>query len=93
MTQTTATPEVIHDQAARRFVIATASGDAYLSYALRRQGVVALEHTWVPASERGRGLGQRLVSHAVAWCEAHTLDIDPACPFVRDWLQSRGRDR
>jgi len=76
------TPAILHDPD-RRFYV-EANGDvAYLAYQRVDDRTVDYISTFVPASLRGRGLGERLVRHALDWARAHGQTVIPTCTFVR----------
>ena len=77
---------IIHDQAGHRFIGETPSGPAVLAYTPAGPGALELYSTYVPAAERGRGLGGQLVQAAVAFAREHGLRIIPTCWYVADWM-------
>jgi len=50
-------------------------------------GVVLLVHTEVDPAFAGQGLGERLVTGALADLRARGLRLVPICPFVRSYLR------
>jgi len=67
----------------RRFHV-EANGDlAYLAYKRVDDHTVDYISTYVPATLRGRGLGERLVRHALDWARAHGQTVIPTCSFVQ----------
>lgn len=75
-----------HDAGRRRFTTKLPAGEAYLSYARPRPGVLDLQHTIVPPAEQGRGVGDSLVRHALGFAREHGERVIPTCPFVESWL-------
>lgn len=53
----------------------------------RRAQVVHMTHTEVPASLEGRGIAAALVSTALTWIRDEGLQLEPACSYVRSYLQ------
>ena len=53
----------------------------------RRPDAIALVHTEVSASLKGRGLGADLVRAALDDLRARGLQIVPICPFVRSYIR------
>lgn len=45
--------------------------------------LVIVDHTGVPDSLRGQGVGQALAAHVVAEARAKGFRIVPLCPFLR----------
>lgn len=77
-----------HDVDSHRFLGETASGTAVLAYTRVPSGALELYSTYVPAPERGRGLGGRLVEAAVAYAREQGLRIVPTCWYVAEWLDA-----
>ncbi len=74
--------DVTHLPETSRFEV----GEAYLSYARNGNGMV-IEHTIVPSSMEGQGVGGTLVREAVAYGKAEGLDVSATCSFARKWLE------
>jgi hypothetical protein len=85
--------QIRHDVDAYRFLGETPSGTAVLSYAPAGAGVLELYSTYVPAAERGRGLGGELVRAAVEFARERRLRIIPSCWFVAEWLAAHPEHR
>lgn len=81
--------DIHHDPAARKFSLRLSGGEAHLFYAPRGDGVLDFQSTFVPESERGRGVGERLVSWALDWARAGGYQVVPTCWFVRDVMRRR----
>ncbi len=79
--------KVVHNQARRRFELATESGTAVLEYAEKPGGVLDLYHTLVPRADRGKGAGRTLVREAMEYARAHRVHIIPTCPYVAAWIE------
>jgi uncharacterized protein len=45
--------------------------------------LIIVDHTGVPDSLRGQGVGQALAAHVVAEARARGFRIVPLCPFLR----------
>lgn len=56
---------------------------AELTFVKAGPGKIIANHTGVPDSLRGQGVGQALVARLVADARAAGLRIAPRCPFVR----------
>jgi hypothetical protein len=50
-------------------------------------GVVTFAHTEVEPQLQGRGLGGRLIAHALDEARARGLTVRPLCPFVADFIE------
>lgn len=76
-----------HDMEANRFVMKTDHGEATLDYQRADQDTLDYRSTFVPEEDRGHGVGEALVLHAVDWAEETGFRVLPTCPFVRRVLQ------
>jgi predicted GNAT family acetyltransferase len=78
------------DQAHHRFEITTADqpGDAEAGVLeFRLVGTVAsMNHTQIPATLRGKGLGDVLVRAALDYARSQGWQIRPRCPFVAAFI-------
>lgn len=61
------------------------SGDdvAEMTYSRAGQTRIIIDHTGVPDSMRGLGVGKRLVEAAVTDARAEGVKIIPLCPFAK----------
>jgi uncharacterized protein len=80
-------PQVEHDPATHRFQARVSSGTAVLSYAPVSPGLLELYSTYVPAADRGHGIGGRLVESAVAYAREQGMRIIPTCWYVGQWIR------
>ncbi len=80
--------EIRHDASRGRFFAVIDGKEAYLSY--RPAGGKKLDYrsTFVPADQRGRKIGERLVKHALGYARENGYEVIPTCPFVR-WVMER----
>ena len=74
--------DVTHLPAQSRFE----SGAAYLTYR-EADRVFDLQHTIVPKSMSGQGVGGALVQAAVDYARNAGLELVVTCPFAKKWLQ------
>ncbi|HKT59490.1 MAG TPA: GNAT family N-acetyltransferase [Gemmatimonadales bacterium] len=84
---------VQHDTARSRFVIALPDGDAQLLYAMFADDVIDLQHTEVPPSGKGKGVGDALVRAALAHARARGFRVMATCPYVQAWLRRHPEER
>jgi hypothetical protein len=70
----------------RRFYIELDGEVAYLAYRRVDDQTVDYISTYVPAPLRGRGLGERLVRHALDWARDQGLTVIPTCTFVQKFV-------
>lgn len=85
--------DVRHDPERSRFFIPLADGDAEIFYAPFAEDVLDLQHTEVPPSGRGSGLGDALVRAALAYARDRHMRVMATCPFVRAWLRRHPDER
>ncbi len=72
----------------RRFEMMLGEGKtAFIQYAERGEGVLALTHTEVPEEFEGKGIGGRLVKGTLEIVQNENLKIVPVCRFVAVYLQ------
>ena len=84
---------VQHDPRRRRFFVALPEGEAELIYGDFAEDVLDLQHTEVPASARGQGVGDALVRAALAFAREHGRRVMATCPYVQRWLKAHPEDR
>lgn len=76
-----------HDMDNNRFVTETPNGEAVLEYSRADAHTLDYRRTFVPEADRGSGIGEALVVHALDWAEENGFEILPSCPFVRRVLE------
>jgi uncharacterized protein len=84
---------VQHDPARSRFVVALPDGDAELLYDMFADHVIDLQHTEIPASGKGKGVGDALVRAALAHARERKLRVIATCPYVQAWLRRHPEER
>jgi predicted GNAT family acetyltransferase len=80
--------EIVHDAAGHRFYAELPSGIALMVYAPAADRVMDFYSTYVPPSERGRGVAGRLVEAGLAWARTEGVRIIPTCWFVAQWVRA-----
>ncbi len=70
-----------HNSAAQRFEVMVDGHVAYMSYLLDAQ-TINYNHTIVPPTLGGQGLGTELVKYGLAYARVNHLQVVPTCPFV-----------
>ncbi|MFT3779155.1 MAG: GNAT family N-acetyltransferase [Ottowia sp.] len=73
------------NEAARRFELTVDGHVAYEEFE-RFPGGIAYLHTVVPPALEGRGIGSRLVKHALDYAAAEGLKVRPDCSFVKTYI-------
>lgn len=69
-----------------RFELAVDGGTAVLQY-MERDGALYLTHTEVPPELEGKGIGSRIVKHALEEARGRGVKVAPWCPFVRAYIE------
>jgi predicted GNAT family acetyltransferase len=80
-------PRVADNPRASRYELWLGATRAGLIEYRSKPGVVLLVHTEVDPAFEGQGLGERLVTGALADLRARGLKVVPLCPFVRAYLR------
>jgi len=74
-------PEITHDQAGSRFVVALEGYEACLMY--RRKGAeLDLYHTYVPEVFRGCGIAEKLCKAGFEYAKTNQLTVIPSCSYI-----------
>ena len=55
--------------------------------------ILDLQHTEIPASGHGQGVGDALVRAALAYAREHGLRVIATCPYVQAWLKRHPGER
>jgi predicted GNAT family acetyltransferase len=82
-----------HDAQGHRFVLRLADGEARLVYGYFSDEILDLQHTEIPASGHGQGVGDALVRAALAYAREHGLRVIATCPYVQAWLKRHPGER
>lgn len=79
-------PEILHQPEQQRFICNTGTGEAVITYQLHGN-TIDFNHTYVPATARGRGIAALLVDAAAAWARGQGYTLSASCWYARDYLQ------
>lgn len=74
--------KVRKDESESKFVADLEHGEAYVAYVELDGDRLDFRSTWVPPEDRNRGLGERLVLHALDRAREAGARVIPTCPFV-----------
>jgi predicted GNAT family acetyltransferase len=77
---------VVNNPRKRQFEIQLGQEMALLAYR-ERPGQIELMHTEVPISQRGKGIGERIVKFALEYARQNQLQVIPSCRFVQAYLK------
>lgn len=73
----------------QRFVVEMDGEEAELTYRPVDDGTLEYDHTFVPDAFRGRGVGARLVKHALDYARDQGYTVVPTCPFVTEFAERK----
>ena len=77
---------VVNNPQKRQFEIQLGQEMGLLAYR-QRPGQIELMHTEVPKSQRGKGIGERIVKFALEYARQNQLEVIPSCRFVQAYLK------
>lgn len=66
-----------------RYVVRLDGAEAEMTYSRAGEHTLIIDHTGVPDTLRGRGVGQALVQRAVEDARSEKHKIVPLCPFAK----------
>ena len=78
--------DVKHDPAAKRFSIQSAGELATVAYE-RSGDTVTFTHTIVPPAIEGNGVATAIARSALAWARDEGLKVVPQCGFFVDFME------
>lgn len=84
---------VKHDRERQRFFMTLADGEAELFYAPFADRILDLQHTEVPRSAQGQGVGDALVRAALVYAREYDFRVIATCPYVQRWLRKHPEER
>lgn len=76
---------IIHNQKAQRFETTIDGQTGYISYQ-DHDNILTYDHTIVPQSLGGRGVGSALVKHALDFARQQHKKVVPQCSFVSSYI-------
>ena len=77
---------ITHDESAQRFETIIDGQTGYISYQ-QRNNTLVYDHTIVPQSLGGRGVGTALVKHALDYAREQNKKVVPQCSFVSTYIK------
>ena len=80
--------EIRHESERGRFVADLEEGRALLDYARVDERTWDLRRTWVPESQRGRGVARSRVRHVPDRAAGQGVKVSPSCWFVETFLEA-----
>jgi uncharacterized protein len=91
--EATAATEVTDNPQRERFELRVDGSLVGIADYQRDREVITFTHTEIDAEQRGRGLAAVLVGAALEASAAADLTVVPVCPYVRDFIERRNRQR
>jgi len=82
--------DVIHQSAQQRFLIETPDGECVLAYSVYEEHgewVIDFTSTFVPPSQRGHGLAEKLVRTGLHWAREQSFIPQASCWYVAKFLR------
>ena len=79
-------PTITHRPEAQRFETTINGQTGYISYQ-ERDNTLIYDHTIVPQSLGGRGVGSALVKRALDFAHEHDKKVIPQCSFVSAYIK------
>jgi predicted GNAT family acetyltransferase len=70
-----------------RFELEIGDYVAFVDYAMRSEGAIALLHTEVPKELGGRGVGSILAKAVLENVRSHGLKVEPHCEFLAGYIK------
>ena len=77
---------ITHNESAQRFETIIDGQTGYISYQ-QRNNTLVYDHTIVPQSLGGRGVGTALVKHALDYAREQNKKVVPQCSFVSTYIK------
>ncbi len=77
--------DISHNKDSNRFETTIEGQTGYISYQ-ERGDILVYDHTIVPQALGGRGVGSKLVKHALDYARDHDKKVVPQCSFVSSYI-------
>lgn len=77
--------DIIHNESGKRFETTIDGQTGYISYQDNGDALI-YDHTIVPNELGGRGVGSKLVKHALDYAREHDKKVVPQCSFVSSYI-------
>ena len=82
---------VEHDETRHAFTVDLGGEQAELTYARPSEGVIDLNHTFVPTSGRNKGVADLMAKAAFAYAKENNLKVIPTCPYIASWVKKNAQ--
>lgn len=77
--------DIIHNESGKRFETTIDGQTGYISYQDNGDALI-YDHTIVPNELGGRGVGSKLVKHALDYAREHDKKVVAQCSFVSSYI-------
>jgi len=74
--------KIEHDARHQEFSLKINGAKAFITYTVKN-GVVYLDHTEVPSSLRGQGVGRKLVEQTLEYIETNNIESVAVCSYAK----------
>ena len=78
---------VQHDETRHAFTVDVDGEQAELTYTRPSEGVIDLNHTFVPVAGRNKGVAAEMAKAALAYARESSLKVIPTCPYIGSFLK------
>ena len=75
-----------HEQQDQQFTVSLNNEEAELAYALPEPDLMDFQHTYVPPSLEGRGIGSRLIQYGLQYARDNEFRVRASCDAVQRYL-------
>lgn len=75
-----------NNQDRQRFEVSIDGHIGYMTYVFH-ENAIEYNHTIVPSTIGGRGVGSELVKYGLAFARVEHLQVIPSCPFVAAYME------
>lgn len=86
-------PTVIDNPARHRFQVDLGDGEFAVAVYTLLPGAIRFDHTIVPESHAGQGLGTLLIKAGLSAARERRLNVIPICPFFRAYLKKHPEEQ
>jgi predicted GNAT family acetyltransferase len=79
---------ITHDEEWQQFTAEVGEEEAELAYAMPSPQVLDFTHTYVPKSERGKGVAYKLIERGLCYAEENGFRVVATCPTVKKFIDN-----
>lgn len=78
---------LIHDEERRYFILKMPNGVAHITYK-KLNGVIDLDHTYVPEKFRGSGVAATLAKEVLDYCLKNRINVKLSCSYLQRYYDA-----